>query len=119
MMDFIQDKQLIKDAKTLGFDGEILFPLKSVQNAQMNAMADLELPTIGGYTIEQLERWLWEKHQIKIETTSHRELPDSFVWVYEDYNRIVSKVVNSKSPFNARLEGIRLAVNYIKERNAE
>jgi hypothetical protein len=107
---FITDKQLIDDAKALGFN-----------EAEMCCVVRTESTSIDyGYTIEQLERWLWDEHYISVEV--ERFCDDegttfvSTVWLEEQYAPITKeRSIEGFNPFSARLEGVKKAVEYLKE----
>jgi len=84
-MNFIEDKQLIEDAKSLGF-------------IEIEA-EEFKCGGSHGYTLEQLERWLWEKHK-----NIYNEI----------FIPLLGKSYYSDNPFTARLEGVKKAIQYLK-----
>jgi len=117
IMSFIEDKQLIEDAESLGFDGQELTLLSEV-GTQIIPF-DREC----GYTLEQLEKWLFSEHEITIDTSTYFE-PWGWkldVWDKQTYLPIHEDNGNSlwNDPFTARLEGVKKAVEYLKSKGKE
>jgi len=115
-MNFIQDKELIDDAKALGFDGkEHYMKSKRYIDGNINEKPFFTYHENSGYTQEQLRRWLWEKHKLNV---SH-----DFVYVKKKYygfvddehgKRVIECHILFDNPFDAELEDIRKAIEFLK-----
>jgi len=108
-MNFIEDKQLIEDARGLGFDGK----------EQCDYESEFLLRELNhGYTLEQLERWLWEKYRFFIFVDMFKfSNPDVELWnypIYESPGKLFDVICNEKNPFVAHLEGVKKAIEYLK-----
>jgi hypothetical protein len=103
---FIEDRQLIDDAKALGFDGELLYTMldDTFNTGRVSLRAK-------GYTLEQLERWLFDKYSIWI---SHSKFQGEF-WRSVHIEKDIINSVDSSNPFSARLEGVKKVIEYLKE----
>lgn len=118
MSQFIQDTELLDALKKLGFDKEVLYVRPRTDPFGMPMIT-----TQYGHTIEQVERWLWEKHGIAmtvgryILNAEHHFSLD----VHSPTGLIHDSIFNDDSypdPFSARLEGIRQAVKYLEQKGA-
>jgi len=103
-MNFL-DNETVELAKSVGFDG---IPIRS------NFVGSKEEKHF--FTLQQVEEWLWEKHQDYFFNV-HSKYEVDFGWTWCYFNSQSDKHEGRfYSPFTARLEGVKQALNYLKQK---
>lgn len=103
------------DAETVALANSVRF-----DEEPMRWGIDDEGRAVPQYTLEQVERWLWENHAISIEVERFldEEGPHflATVWIENQYAPItLERSIEGYDPFTARLEGVKKALQYIKQ----
>lgn len=103
-------KELVERARKMGFEGEILVEESSLTRSSVE-WGNYE----SGNTVEQLETWLWDKHQ-EFYFSVHSVYEVDFGWTWNYFDGIKDKHTGRcYNPFTARLDGVTKAITYLEE----